>query len=98
MMEAVSASSWRAGGAASRLTPPPITAWDYFRARAMQLRRLPRRPGGSTTRPPKASPNGTNNDFPRLCPKLAAAVDHGKADDKAQRTGPLNFVLCRDRH
>jgi hypothetical protein len=34
MIEAVSASSWRAGGAASRLTPPTITAWDCFRVRA----------------------------------------------------------------
>src|SRR5262249_49996609 len=98
MMEAVSASSWRVGGAASRLTPPTITAWDCFGARAKPLPRLPPRARGSPIRPPKASPNGTNNDFPRLCPKMAAAVDHGKADDKAQRTGPRNFVLRRDRH
>jgi AAA domain len=98
MMEAVSASSWRAGGAASRLTPPTITAWDSFRARAKPLLRLPRRARGSSTRPPKTSPNGAKNDFPRLCPKLAAGVDHGTADDKAQRTGPRNFVLRRDRH
>src|SRR6266481_6875366 len=97
MMEAVSASSWRAGGAASRLTPPTITAWDCFRARAKPLPRLPRRARGSSTRPPKTSPNRAKNDFPRLCPKLAAGVDHGTADDKAQRTGPRNFVLRRDR-
>src|SRR6266487_1824397 len=39
MMEVVSASSWRAGGAASRLTPPTITAWGCFRARAKPLPR-----------------------------------------------------------
>jgi hypothetical protein len=47
MIEAVSASSWRAGGAASRLTPPTITAWDCFRVRARPLPRLPRRVRGS---------------------------------------------------
>jgi hypothetical protein len=28
--------------------------------------------------------------------ELAAGLDHGKADDKAQRTGPRDFVLRRD--
>jgi hypothetical protein len=43
-------------------------------------------------------PSGTNNDFPRLCLKLAAGVDHGKANDKTQRTGSRDFVLRRHRH
>ena len=47
MIETVSASSWRAGGAASRLTPPMITAWDCFQARARPLPRSPRRARGS---------------------------------------------------
>src|SRR5258708_1523653 len=62
MIEAVSASSWRAGGAASRLTLPTITAWGYFRALARPLPRLPRHARGSAKRPPKPSPHGTNND------------------------------------
>jgi hypothetical protein len=65
-IEAVSALSWRAGGAASRLTPPTITDWGCFRARARPLPRSPRRARGSPNRPPKTSPNGANNDCPRL--------------------------------
>jgi hypothetical protein len=85
-------------GAASRHMPPTITALDCFRARVGPLPRLPRRARGSPRRPPKTSPNGTNNDFPRLCLELGVGVGHGKADDKTQRTGPRDFVLRRDRH
>jgi len=31
-------------------------------------------------------------------PTNGGGVDHGKADDKAERGGPRNFVLRRDRH
>jgi len=50
--EAVSASSWRAAEAASRLTPPTITASDCFRARVRPLLRSPWRARGSTKTPP----------------------------------------------
>src|SRR5215471_9948061 len=53
MMEVVSVSSWRAGGTASRLTPPTITAWGCFRARAKPLPRSPRRACGSPRPRPK---------------------------------------------
>src|SRR5215471_15657797 len=46
--------------------PPTIIAWDSFQARARPLPRLPRRARGSLKRPPKTSPNGANNDCPRL--------------------------------
>src|SRR5215813_10226422 len=62
MIEALSASSWRAGGAASRLTPPTIRAWDCFGARAKPPPRSPWRARGSPKRPPKTSPKGANND------------------------------------
>src|SRR5215831_15952811 len=54
------------GRAASRLMPPTIIAWDSFQARARPLPRLPRRARGSLEQPPKTSPNGANNDCPRL--------------------------------
>src|SRR5215831_20063007 len=46
--------------------PPTILAWDSFQARARPLPRLPRCARGSLKRPPKTSPNGANNDCPRL--------------------------------
>src|SRR5262245_14376182 len=46
--------------------PPTIIAWDSFQARARPLPRLPRRARGSLEQPPKTSPNGANNDCPRL--------------------------------
>src|SRR5262252_4874860 len=54
MMEVVSVSSWRAGGVASRLTPPTITAWGCFRALARPLPRSPRRARGSPMGNPPA--------------------------------------------
>src|SRR6266436_1289995 len=76
MIEAVSASSWRAGGAASRPTPPMITAWDCFGARARPLPRSPRRARGSPKRPSKIRPTGANNDCPRLrCRHLQVPIN-----------------------
>src|SRR5262245_37346513 len=46
--------------------PQTIIAWDSFQARARPLPRLPRRARGSLEQPPKTSPNGANNDCPRL--------------------------------
>src|SRR5499425_2433355 len=46
--------------------PPTIIAWDSFQARARPLPRLPRRALRSLERPPTQSPNGANNDYPRL--------------------------------
>src|SRR6476660_7626176 len=97
MIEAVSASSWLAAGAASRLTPPTITAWDYFRARAKPLPRSPRRARGSPKTSPKTA-HAKPTISPRLYPELAVGVHHGKADDKTQRTRLRDFVLRRDRH
>src|SRR5262249_24986927 len=96
MIDAVSASSWRAAGAALRLTPPTITAWDYFRTRAKPLPRSPRRARGSPETSLKTSPSEA--DTPRLCQELAVGVDHGEADDQTQPAGPRNFVLRRDRY
>jgi hypothetical protein len=46
----------------------------------------------TTTRRWVAEPTVTSLAF------AGGGIDDGKADDKAQRTGPRDFVLRRDRH
>jgi hypothetical protein len=62
----------------------------------------PRLPKPPPPRPPERDADARLRDDARgpdggIRKKLTTGLDHGKADDRTQRTGPSDFILCRDR-